>query len=154
MAVYFLDSSALVKRYIDEAGSKWILGLFDSMPEDEIFLAAITGVEIIAAIARRAPSGSIDRVDARLICKQFRNDWQTDYQIVEMTEDIIDSGMLLAETQGLRGYDAVQLAAGCAVNRLCIASGLLPVVFISADKELNAAAAREGLSVEDPNSYL
>jgi uncharacterized protein len=31
MAVYFVDSSALVKRYIDETGSQWILNL--STPE-------------------------------------------------------------------------------------------------------------------------
>ncbi len=50
MAIYFLDSSALVKRYIDETGSNWVLGLFDSMLDAEFFVAAITGVEIVAAI--------------------------------------------------------------------------------------------------------
>jgi uncharacterized protein len=30
MAVYFVDSSALVKRYISERVSTWVLGLFDS----------------------------------------------------------------------------------------------------------------------------
>ncbi|MEH1937706.1 MAG: hypothetical protein V7L14_29155 [Nostoc sp.] len=33
MAVYFLDSSALVKRYISEIGSVWVLGLFDPISE-------------------------------------------------------------------------------------------------------------------------
>jgi uncharacterized protein len=75
------------------------------------------------------------------------------YQIVEITEDIINSGINLAETRGLRGYDAVQLAAGYAVNTICIASGLSPVIFVSADDELNVAAVSEGLLVENPNSY-
>jgi hypothetical protein len=70
-----------------------------------------------------------------------------------MTEKIINAGMSLSETQGLRGYDAVQLAAGCAVNELCLISGLPPAIFVSADNELNVAATSEGLAVENPNSY-
>ncbi|PSB25771.1 type II toxin-antitoxin system VapC family toxin [Stenomitos frigidus] len=153
MAVYFLDSSALVKRYISEVGSTWVFGLFDAALSNEIFVAAITGVEIIAAITRRSRSGSITVADAAFVCNQFRNDLQTDYQVVEMTEEIIFAGMSLAETQGLRGYDAVQLAAGRAVNARCITSGLPSVIFASADSELNVAATNEGLSVENPNSY-
>lgn len=153
MAVYFVDRSALVKRYIDEIGSTWVLRLFDSVLNNEVFVAAITGVEIVAAITRRSRSGSISVTDAVVVCNQFRNDLQTDYQVVEITEEIINAAMSLAETQGLRGYDAVQLAIGCAVNALCI-SGLPPVIFVSADSELNVAATNEGLSVENPTSYL
>ena len=154
MAIYFVDSSALVKRYVSEAGSTWILELFDPALDNEIFVAAITGVEIIAAIIRRSLGGSISVTDATLVCNQFRSDFQADYQIIEIIEEIINSAMSLAEARGLRGYDAVQLAAGCAVNALCITSGMPPVIFVSADNELNVAAASKGLSVENPNSYL
>jgi hypothetical protein len=61
--------------------------------------------------------------------------------------------MALAETQGLRGYNAVQLAAGCAINELCVANGLSPIIFVSADEELNLAAVNEGLLIENPNQY-
>ncbi|WP_448287630.1 type II toxin-antitoxin system VapC family toxin [Phormidesmis priestleyi] len=107
---------------------------------------------MIAAVTRRSRSGSISATDAMLVCSQFRNDLQIDYQTVEITEGIINSGMTLAQAQGLRGYDAVQLAAGCAVNAVCVASGLPPVIFVSADNELNVAAANEGLSIENPNN--
>lgn len=153
MAIYFVDSSALVKRYISETGSRWILGLFAPALDNEIFIAAITGVEIVAALTRTMRSGSISAADATLVCNQFRNDLQTDYQSVEITEAVINSGMILAETRDLRSYDAVQLAAGYAVNAL-IANGLPPVIFVSSDNELNLAAASEGLLVENPNNYL
>jgi uncharacterized protein len=153
MSIYFVDSSALVKRYISEAGSTWVLGLFDSKMNNEIFVAAITSVEIVAAIARRTRNRSISASDSAMVCKQFRNDLLTDYQIVEIGERIISSGMTLAETRGLRGYDAVQLAAGCAINEICIAAGLPTLTFVSADNELNLAATQEGLLVEDPNVY-
>lgn len=153
MAVYFLDSSALVKRYINETGSAWVLGLFDLTLNNEFFVAAVAGVEIVAAVTRRSRNGSIAAADAALVCNQLRSDLQTDYQVIEITEGIISSGMALAETQGLRGYDAVQLAAGCAINELCVANGLSPIIFVSADEELNLAAVNEGLLIENPNHY-
>jgi uncharacterized protein len=64
MAVYFVDSSALVKRYINETGSQWILNLCNPASNHDIIIAAIAGVEITAAITRRAKGGSIDPVDA------------------------------------------------------------------------------------------
>jgi uncharacterized protein len=160
MAVYFIDTSALVKRYVrSEIGSAWVLGLLDPTLmldptlNNEVYIAALTGVEIIAAITRRARGRSISAVDAAKGCSQFRNDLQTQYQVIEITENIIVSGMTLAETYGLRGYDAIQLAVGCAVNTLCIASSLPPTVFVSADNELNIAASSESLIVENPNKH-
>lgn len=129
------------------------MGLFDPTLNNEFFVAAITGVEIVAAIARRACHGSIAVADAALVCNQLRSDLQTDYQVIEITEEIINSAMALAETQGLRGYDAVPLAAGRAINELCGANGLPPIIFISADEELNLAAATEGLLIENPNHH-
>lgn len=154
MAIYFIDSSGLVKRYISETGSAWVLGLFDPALNNEVFIAAITSVEIVAAITRRSRSGSISITDATIIRNQFKSDLQKDYQIVEITENIINSGMVLSETYGLRGYDAIQLAAGRAVNSLCIANRLPPIIFVSADNELNAAVVSEGLMIENPNSHL
>ncbi len=61
--------------------------------------------------------------------------------------------MALAETHGLRGYDALQLAASIQVNRLCVSSGLPALILVSADGELNAAALNEGLTLEDPNAH-
>lgn len=65
MAVYFIDSSALVKRYVNEIGSSYILSIFAPSLNNEVFIAAITGVEITAAIARRARGGSINPVKTK-----------------------------------------------------------------------------------------
>lgn len=153
MAVYFIDSSALVKRYVSEIGSTRVLEIFNPKLGNEVFVASITGVEIIAAISRRSRGGSIGSIDATALCNQFRNDYQTEYQIVEITDDIISSGMMLAETYTLRGYDAIQLAVGCAINTLCLANGV-SLRLVSADNELNAAALEKGIAVMNPNNNL
>ena len=153
MIDYFTDSSALVKRYVREIGSAWVTGLFDLALNNEVFVAAITSVEIVAAITRRARGGTITAADAASTCNLFRTDWLLDYQVVEVHDVLLQQAMALAEAYGLRGYDVVQLAAGCQVNHLCVGSGLAPVVFVSADSELNAAAVQEGLVVDNPNLH-
>ncbi|MEE3719522.1 type II toxin-antitoxin system VapC family toxin [Tumidithrix elongata RA019] len=153
MAIYFLDSSALVKRYISENGSNWIYNLFEPSLGNQFFIAAITSVEIISAITRRAKSGSINIADAIAIRNQFKKDFQAEYQVIEISEKIINSAINMAELYTLRGYDAVQLASGCELNILCITNGLLGVNFVSADNDLNKAALDEGLVIENPNNY-
>ncbi len=153
MADYYTDSSAMVKRYVRETGSAWISGLFDPASNNEVFIVSITSVEIVAAITRRARGGTIAAADAKAACNLFRADLLSDYQVVEVTEALLNDAMTLAEKYGLRGYDAVQLAAGSQVNTLCIGSRLPPITFVSADNDLNAAAMSEGLAVDNPNAH-
>jgi predicted nucleic acid-binding protein len=56
---YFLDASAVVKRYADEAGSAWVRQITDPQAENTILLAEITLAEVTAALAakQRAPKG-------------------------------------------------------------------------------------------------
>jgi len=54
----------------------------------------------------------------------------------------------LVRRHGLRGYDAVQLAAVLEIHATDPSLTLL-----SADAELNAAALAEGLTVDDPNLH-
>jgi predicted nucleic acid-binding protein len=150
---YFLDSSAVVKRYIQETGSLWVSHLFDPTLNNEVFIAVVTPVEVVAAITRRALGGSLPSTVAALACGNFQTDWQSDYQAVELTESVIKRAVSLAETHGLRGYDAVQLAAALEVNAICVASGLPQIIFVSSDNALNRVASNEGLAVEDPNNH-
>ena len=46
MTIYYLDSSAPVKRYLNETGSAWVASLFATTPDNEVFIAAITSVEV------------------------------------------------------------------------------------------------------------
>jgi hypothetical protein len=59
----------------------------------------------------------------------------------------------LAKKYGLRGYDAIQLAAALQTQEMRARSSLSALLFLSADKELNTAAVNEGLRVENPNEY-
>lgn len=96
MVVYFVDSSALVKRYIYEIGSVWVLNLFDPALNNEVLIAAIASVEIVAAITRRTRGGSISVTDATATCNQFKNDLISEYQVVEIIQKIINSALVFS----------------------------------------------------------
>ena len=142
MAVYFVETSALAKRYIAEPGSVWLRALLDPSTGCSIYVVRVTAIEIIAAITRRERSRTLAPTDASTARQAFRGDLATAYQVIEVTPALADRAMLLAEQHGLRAYDAMQLAAG-----------LPAVTFISADTALNAAAIAEGLTIEDPNAH-
>lgn len=153
MAVYLVDSSGIVKRYANEIGSAWLMSIADPAAGNEIYVVRITGVEVVSALARRARGGTIDPAAATAAMTQFKSDLQNEYQVVEVTETLVDGAMTLAEKHGLRGYDAVQLAAACKLQALVTGSGLPSAIFVAADHALNAAATAEGLTVEDPNTH-
>ncbi|MDB5174073.1 MAG: hypothetical protein JWN51_2846 [Phycisphaerales bacterium] len=152
MAIYFLDSSALVKRYVAEAGSAWVKSLFNPSVRNIIGAAVITGVEVVAAVARRQRGGSLQPIDASRIISQFRTDFFASLHRIEITPMVIESAMKLAEVHGLRGYDAVQLGAALSLQSFSKSTGL-SITFVGSDRKLNAVATAEGLSVEDPNAH-
>lgn len=59
MAAHFLDSSSLVKRYAQETGTAWVFSLFRRSAKNRLYLAHITGVEVVAALTRRMRVGSL-----------------------------------------------------------------------------------------------
>jgi predicted nucleic acid-binding protein len=153
VAVYYADSSALAKRYVLETGTAWLRSLLDPATGNVAVIARITAVELIAAFTRRERGGALDPADAATARADFRTHLTHEYQVVEVTEARANQAMLLAETYGLRGYDAVQLAAAMDVNREFLVRGEPSITLISSDTELNAAAAAEGLTIEDPNTH-
>lgn len=153
MAYYFFDSSAIVKRYTSEIGTGWVISISDPIAGNFIYLASITGVEVVSSITRQVLASRITRTDAANEIAKFRHDFINQYRVVEISTTLINRAMSLAEAHALRGYDAVQLAALLIVNDENIAFGLSRLTLISADAALNSAATAEGLTVEDPNNH-
>ena len=153
MPAFYCDSSALVKCYRQEAGTAWMRQLTAPNSGNTIYIAQIAGVEVVAAITRQRRRGLLVPADAIAAIDAFRQDFQALYYRVALSEALIFDAMSLAEQHGLRGYDAVQLAAALQILRQRVAAGLTPQTFVSADAELNVAAAVEGFIVEDSNQH-
>ncbi len=153
MANFFMDSSALVKRYVNETGTNWVRSITDPSAFNVIYIARIAGAETVSAINRCSRRGTITAAQMAVALADFRHHYALAYVPVEITSSLIAHAMDLAETHGLRGYDAVQLAAALQVQAECTALGVSGITFLSADDSLNAAAAVEGLIVDNPNLH-
>jgi predicted nucleic acid-binding protein len=59
VAAYFFDSSALVKRYAKEVGTSWVFSLVRRSAANHLYIARITGVELVSALTRRERAGRL-----------------------------------------------------------------------------------------------
>lgn len=137
----YLDSSALVKRYVAEDGTDLVQAAIRQDPY--VATSLISAVEVRAALAAAARAGRISGTNGlgRLVTT-FRQDWQH-HIVVGVDPALVDSAGELAERHALRGYDAVQLAAAL----VAAASAAGPIGFGTFDAALRRAAAAEGLAL-------
>lgn len=153
MPIYVFDTSGLVKRYAVETGSAWVQSLIHPSAGNTIWVADITGAEMISAITRKRRRGEIAATDEAAAIAAFRADFAAAYFVFEISRAVTARAMDLAERHGLRGYDAVQLAVALGLCDQCRALGLPEPSIVTADRELYAAAVAEGLPAEDPNAH-
>jgi predicted nucleic acid-binding protein len=153
MADYVSDTSALIKRHVRETGTRWVKSLVRAKAGHVVYIARITAVEVTSAITRRQHAGDLSAAQAGAILGHFRRHLTQYYRIIELTPALFAEAMLTARKHRLRAYDAVQLAVALEVQRLQRDAGLGPVTLVSADRDLNTAAAAEGLAVEDPTTH-
>ena len=152
MAHYLMDSSAVAKRYMIETGSDWIEALcLDA--HSTVILAEITLAEVASTFARASRGRRITEAQRIEYLDLFTNDCNRAYQLIPVNRFIIDHAVTLTQRYRLRGYDAVQLACALRANELLIERALPPLTFITADRDLIAAAIPEGLISENPNDH-
>jgi uncharacterized protein len=153
MADYLLDTSALVKRHVNEVGTAWVRSLTRPKTAHTFYISRITAVEVYAAITRRQRGRYLSPAQAAAILGHFRRHLARRYNVLELTPGLFNKAMLAARKHRLRAYDAVQLTAALEVDRLNQDAGFGPVTLVSADRDLNTAATTSGLAVEDPNLH-
>jgi predicted nucleic acid-binding protein len=153
VAAYFLDSSALVKRYARETGTAWMLSLFRHGASHALYAARITRVETTAALVRKRLGSHLTPDAAAKALQRLRRDFRRRFYVVEVTPALLHYAEALAEKHGLRGYDAVQLAAAIEANTERARVNLLPLVLVAADNALLAAGTAEGLATDNPNIH-
>src|SRR5579884_332714 len=152
MATYFLDTSAIIKRYIFEPGQAWVLSLCNPAHGHDLYISQAALVEVVAAICRRAREKSISMAERDRLISVFRQDSKESYDIWPVTTDLSTSAGDLCRSHRLRAYDAVQLACTLALREYARAHQVLSeLIFVSADVGLLNIANAIGLRVENPN---
>ncbi|MEM1880278.1 MAG: type II toxin-antitoxin system VapC family toxin [Desulfurococcaceae archaeon] len=145
MKAFYFESSALVKRYLDEDGSDCVREVLARKPL--VVSAVITRVEVAAAVARATRDNRVTKEEADAALQTFRQDWQ-DVMRVQLVEAVIERAAELAQKHRLRAYDAVHLAAA-----LCWKEWAgLELWLASFDEDLRAAARSEELPTWPDNT--
>ena len=132
--IYFLDASALVKRYVKEVGSDDVRRLVRR--KTRLATSVLAGVEIPCALARRAREGDLPLDAAREHSRRVASDLSETHAVAARAP-VLEVAAELAWRHPLRAYDAVQLASAVWLAR----ESRTAVTFVCADQKLAAAAA-------------
>lgn len=146
---YYVDSSVLVKRHVQETGSTRLLALVAPETGNTCITVQVSEVEVISAVQRRMREGALTTTDAQQLRADVQGLFATEYQLVAVSPALVHVACELVQRHPLRAYDALQLAAALTANRALGASELSPLTFLSADQRLLRAAQVEGLTIED-----
>lgn len=150
MSVFFLDSSALTKRYIAETGTNWVLSTVAPNSGHQILIAQIAPVEVFSAVSRHKRENRISARTARAIRMFLERHTFREYDVVVLSDAILHLAQDLLDKYTLRAYDAVQLASALDSNKKLIRANLSALTFVCADTRLITAANTEGLPTHIP----
>jgi predicted nucleic acid-binding protein len=141
----YLDSSALIKRFVAEAGSEVVRGLF--VDGARMATSKIAYAEVHAALARRQRDGSLTLEGYRGVAGEFDRDWPA-YVQIELRDDVLILVRHLVRRHPLRGLAAIRLASALYLRD---AANEAPTFFAS-DERLLAAARAERLRTFNPEA--
>jgi len=148
LATIYLDTSAVAKIYLNEAGSSSIREYVDASGEGNfLVLFALTEIEFRSLIRRKERAGGLDPETGNELIRRFEAHARSNYFTQPITNDILDHALHLLDRHPLKAFDALQLAGGLDLRR---SSPREKIVFASADTRLLAAANAEGLQTFNP----
>ena len=147
MALYYLETSALVKLYVYEPGTERLLALTAGDAGHRFAILSIAQVEFRSAIRRRQRGGEIPASVADELVESFRRHAEGKFLIQPFSDSLLDVSLALIDGYALRGFDAIQLAGYLLLRST---SGSEEPVFVCADKTLLATARNEACPVLDP----
>ncbi len=147
MAVYYLETSALVKRYKTELGSELVSELFEGKSPSEIFITSqFTLVEIEATLARALKARLLKSKAYQAILGLLSVDLVETVVIQPISGALIQDAARLARAYALRASDAVHVATILRISRTELAT----VIPFTSDDELLHVMKAEGLESLDP----
>ena len=135
----YLDTSALIKRFVQEKGSSVVHTIVTST--GPVATSKIAYVEVYAGLARKHRDGHLSQAEYTLVCREFERDWAA-YVRIDLSDEVLFLARDLIRHHPLRGFDAIHLASALSLRKAVGED----VVFAAADERLLRAAAGEHLS--------
>jgi predicted nucleic acid-binding protein len=137
---YFIDTSALFKRYIPEAGTDILDDIFKDI--GTFYISDVTIIEVISNLKRK---NEITKELSNSIYKKIKSEFFNDIasgnlKITGILSETIIEAINLIDKKYLTPLDSIQLAAALQLNAK---NG--DTVFVCSDKKLCTLAEKYGL---------
>jgi uncharacterized protein len=149
LALYYLETSALVKLYVREEGTDFLLRLATASPENRFALLSLSQIELRSAIRRRERNGDMSPQVAGLVLDRFQQHLEAKFVQQSLTDSVLDSAAEMIDRYALRAYDAIQMGGYLALRTTI---GKEPPIFVCSDQSLLQVAHSEQLPILDPSS--
>jgi uncharacterized protein len=149
VTTFFVDTSALAKRYLAEIGSTWTRSWVEPAAGNVVVISDLTSVEMFSLFTRRLREGTITAPAMTSLQTDFLAHFKREYLAVGIDENVLTLARGLVVKYVLRPPDAIQLASAIyAMNWLNET-----MIFVCADQNLLIAAAGEGFTTDNPNAH-
>jgi len=147
MAVSYIDTSALIKRYRTEEGSTAMASVFEAKRRgDTFFTSELTTLEISSATARIRKAGLISQNTQNEILRAHGRDIDRNIIALPVNPAVIADASAVTIEHALRVADAIHLAAAVRVKNIVGEQ----VKLVTSDAEVVQAGCEIGLVVLDP----
>jgi len=143
--LFYIDTSALVKRYHVELGSDQMDRLFAD-PAASLVTANLAITELTSALDRKCQDGVLTREGLTQILSVAAQDLLAEFWLLELDRAHIRWSQHLILQHHLRTLDALHLAVILSIKEL-------HPVLVSADARLMQAADREGIELLNPETF-
>jgi predicted nucleic acid-binding protein len=146
VSCYFLEATAFVKLFVQEAGTPSLIRLMEAVEDNRKLISASTPLEVYAAIRRRERTGGISAHDASAALDILRMEAARMVQ-QPLNPAVLEAARQLLDRTTLRWPDALQLGAASVSRDMFQGT---EIVFVSASPSLLEAAQAEGFRTLDP----
>ena len=146
MSCYFLDSTAFVKLFVQEAGTDAIIRLMEATEDNRKLISAGTPLEVYAALKRRERVGGIAAADSDAARSILRVEAARMVQ-QPLNPAVLEAARQLLDHHELRSAEALQLGAAVVAREMFQG---MEIIFVSVDPHLLAAAKAERFETLNP----
>lgn len=136
----FFDTSALIKKYIEETGSDIVDDLLDKA--ESVYVSSITEIEVFSTFKRLLVEKAITENDYKILKADFKFDFQF-FTAVRFDDFITEKAKAVIEKYQLKSLDSIQLSSALFLKDEID-------YFIGCDEKLIKAGRREGLKIRNP----
>ena len=144
----YLDTSALLKLFIQEAESDRVRALVTGRSAAEVILSSRLGhTEASISLARMVHLGRCSAAELPLLLGGLDDYWDQSVQDVELSPPVLEDACQLAQRFPLRTYDAIHLASAREARRMLRGTFEGEVLFLAFDANLLKAAQQVGFTI-------